>query len=179
MKNMVEFKDISNFSNIGDYLPILNAVLFVDVSGIYLSLNNVIKSKYLRLWYEKFGLLAVLADVLIIVLGIIATRFIYSFFFKSFSIIKFTLIAWILQMIHDILFYVYFSRIVPKGSNTMFDIFKEYAKEVGSSAIFGDSIMIISACFIASGLANYSANLNIILLMFTLYLMSYILNYTS
>ena len=44
MKNMVEFKDISNFSNIGDYLPILNAVLFVDVSGIYLSLNNVIKS---------------------------------------------------------------------------------------------------------------------------------------
>ena len=79
------FKDISNFSNVNDYLPILIGVLIVDMIGIILSFTGIIKSEYLKLWYIKYGTNAVIADVLIIVIGIIITRFLYnelSFFYR-------------------------------------------------------------------------------------------------
>ena len=50
------FKDISKFNNIGDYLPILSAILIVDIITIVLSYANIIQSKFLRLWYQKFFL---------------------------------------------------------------------------------------------------------------------------
>ena len=180
IKRLFSLKDISHFSNTTDYLAILNAVLFVDITGVYLTMNNIfIKSKYLQYWYETFGLLAVIADVLIIVIGIIITRFLYHSFFKTFSIWNFIFLALVIQIIHDILFYLFFSRLVPKGQNKMFDVFKNYAKEVGPLAILGDSTMMAASCLLASWYASYSVNINIINLIVTLYLMTYILNYTA
>jgi hypothetical protein len=169
------FKDISNFSNISDYLPILNAVLLVDIVGIIMSFMGIIKSVYLRNWYIKYKNNAVIADVLVIVIGIIITRFFYTLFFKNFHIFLFVLLALIIQITHDILFYVMFSS-VPQNKNKMLDFFKKYAREVKEWAIIGDSIMMISACLISSILANLSLNSNIILLLFLVYLLPYILN---
>jgi uncharacterized protein YacL len=147
------FKDISNFSNISDYLPILNAVLLVDVVGIIMSFTGIIKSLYLRKWYINYKNNAVIADVLVIVFGIIIARFFYTLFFKNFYIFLFVLLALIIQITHDILFYVMFSS-VPENKNKMLDFFKKYAREVKEWAIIGDSIMMISACLISSILAN-------------------------
>jgi hypothetical protein len=169
------FKNISNFSNISDYLPILNAVLLVDIVGIIMSFTGIIKSLYLRNWYIKYKNNAVIADVLVIVFGIIITRFFYTLFFKNFYIFLFVLLALIIQITHDILFYIMFSS-VPQNKNRMLDFFKKYAREVKEWGIIGDSIMIVSACFIASLLANFSLNSNIILLLFLVYLLPYILN---
>ena len=115
---------------------------------------------------------AVIADVLVIVIGIIITRFFYTMFFKKFNILYFVLLALVVQITHDILFYMLFSSV----SNEIFDFFKKYAKEVNEWAIIGDSIMIIFSCLLASLLANFSLNLNIILFIFLLYLLPYILN---
>ena len=82
------FKDITKFNNIEDYLPILTAIFIVELIGIILSYFNIIKSKFLKLWYQKFNLSAVLADVLVIFIGIIFVRAIYNYIFKTFSIIK-------------------------------------------------------------------------------------------
>jgi hypothetical protein len=169
------FKDISNFSNISDYLPILNAVLLVDIVGITMSFTGIIKSLYLRKWYIDYKNNAVIADVLVIVFGIIITRFFYTLFFKNFHIFLFVLLALIIQITHDILFYVMFSS-VPENKNKMMDFFKKYAREVKEWAIIGDSIMIVSACLLASLLANFSLNSNIILFLFLVYLIPYILN---
>ena len=165
------FKNISQFSNI-DYLPILNAVLIVDIIGIIMSFTGIIKSKYLQKWYMNYKNNAVIADVLVIVIGIIITRFFYTMFFKKFNILYFVLLALVVQITHDILFYMLFSSV----SNEIFDFFKKYAKEVNEWAIIGDSIMIIFSCLLASLLANFSLNLNIILFIFLLYLLPYILN---
>jgi hypothetical protein len=169
------FKDISNFSDVNDYLPILIAVLIVDMIGIILSFTGVLKSERLRTWYKKYGLNAVIADVLVIVLGIIITRFLYKFIFKKFNILYFVGLALIVQIIHDISFYLIFSS-VPPHVNSMLNFFKEYAKEIKHWAIIGDSIMIVTACFISSMLASFSLNTNIILLTFLLYLLPYVLN---
>ena len=166
------FKNIANFNNVNDYIPLFNAVLITDLFVILLLNTNVIKSHVLREWYDKYNLSAVIADVLIILIGLIIVRAIYYSVFNEFSIIKFAFLAVVVQMIHDILFYIFFTN-VPRGINQMLDTFKDYADEVSYKAILSDSGMMIMASFIASYLASQSANTNMIVMIASLYIMPY------
>jgi hypothetical protein len=168
------FNDISNFNNTSDYLPILNGILFVETFVIFFTLHNFLRSKTLSLWYRKFQLSAVLADVTIVFLVIILTRFLYHFFFSQFSLILFILLALVIQTIHDFLFYKFFT-LVPRGINGMLDVFKDYAKETRQYAILGDSTIIVCSSLFASHFSTYSVNTNIINLIFTLYFIPYLL----
>ena len=167
-------KNIADFNNINDYLPLFNSVLITDLFVIFLLNTRIIKSQVLRQWYSQYNLSAVIADVLIILIGLIITRAIYYYVFNSFSIVKFVILAVIVQIIHDILFYVFFSNI-PRGVNKMIDTFKDYAKDVAYKAILADSGMMIMSCLIASYLVNKNTNTNIIVLITFLYLLPYLL----
>ena len=167
-------KNIVNFSNTSDYLPLLNAVLITDLFVILLLNTSIIQSQVLRKWYSQYNLSAVVADVLIILIGLIITRAIYYYVFETFSLLKFTILAVIVQITHDILFYMFFSS-VPRGVNKMLDTFKDYANEVSYKAIFADSGMMIMSCILASYLANRTMNINIIVLISFLYLLPYLL----
>ena len=166
------FKDISHFENVADYLPILNSVLLVDLAGIQLLINGAISSKKLGKWYQTFQLNAVMADVLILVIGIVITRFIYPYLFNSFSLFSFVLLAMGIQIIHDFGFFAFFQWF-PSGKNGMMDLFKEYAKEIGIRAVISDNVMIAVSVVMASWLASFSINTNIVLLIFILYLFPY------
>jgi hypothetical protein len=168
------FKNIADFNKINDYLPLFNAVLITDLFVIFLLNTKVIKSKVLRQWYSQYNLSAVIADVLIILIGLIITRAIYYYVFDSFSIIKFIILAVIIQISHDILFYFLFNNI-PRGVSKMIDTFKDYGKEVSYKAILADSGMMIMSCLIASYLVNKNTNTNIIVLISFLYLLPYLL----
>jgi hypothetical protein len=168
------FKNIANFDNVNDYLPLLNAILITDLFVIVLLYSKIIKSPVLKQWYSQYNLSAVIAVVLIIFIVLIITRAIYYYIFVTFSIVKFTSLAVIVQVIHDILFYVFFINI-PRGINKMLDTFKDYANEVSYRAIFADSGMMIMSCLIASYLANATTNTNIIILILFLYLLQYLL----
>ena len=167
-------KNIADFNNISDYLPLFNSVLITDLFVILLLNTSVIKSTVLRKWYSQYNLSAVIADVLIILIGLIITRAIYYYVFDSFLIVKFIILAVIVQIAHDILFYVFFSSI-PRGVNKMIDTFKDYATDVSYKAILADSGMMIMSCLIASYLANKNTNTNIIVLISFLYLLPYLL----
>ena len=169
------FKDISKFNKISDYLPILNGSILADIIiilGLYYT--KLYPSKYLKKWYENYRLSAVVADVLILVIGKIIVRSIYDKIFKEFSILKFIFLILIIQIIHDILFYFLFTTI-PRGYNKMLDLFKDYAKEVSYGAIIGDSSMIIMSTLLSSIFANLNINQNIILNIFLVYLIPYII----
>jgi len=166
--------NIANFNNTNDYLPLFNAVLITDLFVIFLLNIGMIKSKVLRQWYSQYNLSAVIADVLIIFIVLIIVRAIYYYVFDSFSIIKFIILAVILQITHDILFYVFFSNI-PRGVNKMIDTFKDYASDVSYKAILADSGMMIMSCLVASYLVNKDTNTNIIVLVVFLYLLPYLL----
>jgi hypothetical protein len=168
------FKNIANFNNTSDYLPLLNGVLITDWFVIFLLNIGIIKSSVLRKWYIKYNLSAVIADVLIILIGLIITRSIYYYVFNTFSIFKFIFLAVIVQVIHDNLFYIFFQNI-PRGINKMLDTFKDYADEVSYKAILSDSGMMILASLISSYLANKSLNSNIIILIVFMYLLPYLL----
>uniref|UniRef100_A0A6C0KMB1 Uncharacterized protein n=1 Tax=viral metagenome TaxID=1070528 RepID=A0A6C0KMB1_9ZZZZ len=170
------FGDISNFNNVSDYLPILNGCLNADLFIILLSQHNFISSKYLKNWYKKFNLAAVIIDFLILVIGIIITRFFYKYFFQEFNIWKFIAIALCVQIIYDNLFYI-FVKNIPLGYNYMLDFFKEYAKELGYKAIIGDSFAMIISCLLSSYFKTFTINTNIIGLVLSLYFIPYAINY--
>ncbi len=168
------FTNISNFSNTKDYLPLLNGVLITDLFVILCLNMKYINSVVLKKWYGDYNLSAVIADVLIILIGLIIVRAIYYYIFDTFSIVNFVILAVIVQVIHDVLFYLFFKN-VPRGMNRMLDTFKDYANEMSYKAILADSGMMILASLIASYLAGKSLNINIITLILFLYLLPYFL----
>ena len=92
--------------------------------------------------------------------------------FKHFNLILFIILAVIIQLIHDLTFYKFFSSI-KKGKNKMLDVFKEYAKEMSYKILIADAEMIIATCIISSLLANFSISVNIFLFIVLFYLAQY------
>lgn len=176
MNNIEPLKSsIANFHQLGDYLPILNASIFADLLVIWIVYyTRFFNSKYLMKWYETYRLSAVIADVLILVIGLILARYIYSKFFSSFSLWKFLLVLLGIQIIHDVAFYGLF-MMIPRGVNSMMDLFKDYAGEVGAGAIGGDSFMILVTALTAYILQKQSLHTNVITLIILVYLIPYIL----
>lgn len=168
-------KDISQFNKLSDYVPILNGSIAADliVLGI-VYYTKYFNSSQLMKYYETYRLGAVIADVLILVIGLIIARFLYSYIFDSWNIFYFTGLVVVIQVIHDVLFYNFFKS-VPRGVNKFLDIFKDYAKEVSAGAILGDSFMIIIATLLSSYFAGFNMNSNIILLVVLTYLIPYVL----
>lgn len=157
-----------------NYLPILNAVLLTDILVIILLLSGFIRSNVLKEWYRNYNLSAVIADVLIIVIVIIAARWIYSYFFTSFSLWKFIIVAVAIQIIHDLTFYWIVTHI-PRGKSRIVDVFKNYGKESGFKSVLADSGMIIMSCLLAYYFSSLSLNANIIILIIHVYMVPYLI----
>lgn len=166
--------DISNFNRISDYVPILTAALVVDMAIMALTIAGGVNIRSLNQWYNKFGLAAVIADVLIIVIGVIISRFLYPYLFTKYSLALFLGLALVVQLVHDVLFGLTLTYIPSKKSD-MVDVFKDYAKESGLQILFADAIMVLSTIIIASYLATWSKNSNIIALIVAVYVLPYLL----
>ena len=166
--------DIHNFTTTSDYLPILNGAIITDLLVILLLIGGFIKSNVLKKWYRDLSLSAVIADVLIIVIGIIIARFLYPHIFSKYSLLKFIALAVLIQVIHDILFY-FFCTSIKRGKSRILDIFKDYGKEKGVGAIVADSLMMIVSILLASYLKGKGLNTNIIVLICGIYLVPYFL----
>jgi hypothetical protein len=167
-------KNISIFNDTSDYLPIISAALIVDMVILVRIVFGYINIKSLNNWYNTFGLLAVIADVLSIVIGIILARYLYPFIFKNYSLILFIVLTCIIQIIHDLLFAVLFNSI-PKNKSEILDVFKDYAKEVGFTILLADSLMMIATILLASYFASLKNNTVIIFFIISLYILPYLL----
>ena len=167
-------KNLSNFNHISDYLPIITAALIVDMFVIFRIVSGYIKINSLNQWYNKFGLAAVIADVLSIVIGIIVARYLYPFFFSEYSLLQFILLTCAVQITHDISFAAIFNSI-PRNSSARLDVFKDYAKEVGFKILLADAIMMIATILLGSYLATLTTNSIIIILIISLYILPYLL----
>lgn len=155
-------------------MPILIAALLVDMVVLVRVVFGSIHIKSLNNWYKQFGVLAVAADVLSIVIGIILARFLFPFFFKTYSLIPFLLLTCVVQLLHDVSFYFFFTS-VPRNFSAILDVFKDYAKEVGGLILLVDGLMMISTVLIATYLKSLSFNTNIIILIVSMYILPYLL----
>ena len=156
------------------YLENLNGVLFTDLFMIFALLFGWFESNSLVKWYRSFGLGAVLADVTIIMIGIIIAQIIYPFIFRTFSLHKFIGLALLVQITHDSLLALIINSF-PVGKSPIVDTFKEYIDESGAWILLADSFMIVLAILIMQFMKQYSRDVNIITLLILLYKLPYLL----
>ena len=119
---------------------LLTATAWVDFAVIVLSKFFPL-TKALGTWYADFGVAAVGADVLIIVLGIALAKLIFPGIYGSALI----LVAVGIQLVHDILFYLLVIQGVPAGQNRIIDLFKKYAAEGSWKILVADAAMVTAS----------------------------------
>lgn len=160
-----------------NYLEIINGALIIDmvvmISYIY-GYSLGIFTSVLSKWYQSFGLGAVLSDVTVIVLCVVISKFIYPYFFSKFNILNLIGLAVSIQIIHDFIF-GYIISTFDIGKSPILNIFKSYIKNGGYYIILVDSFMIISTILIMKYLEKFSKDINIFILILSLYILTYIL----
>lgn len=120
-------------------LPIAASVVWVDFFVILYSRFQSL-GKSLDLWYSEFGIVAVLSDCLVIVLGIM----IAMFFVPGASPLVLVGVSVLVQVVHDIAFYYGVVLPIPSGYNRMIDVFKKYSAENSWKILVADALMIAS-----------------------------------
>ena len=161
--------------SISDIVTLFFSVLSLDTFVLFLCRYADVGGKSLNAWYDRFGLVAVLSDVSIIMIGFLIACVVYPFLFSSYSLFTFLAVVVGVQAIHDILFYFFLIKPFPYGHNQLMDMFKAYAKENGAKIIVGDAgLMLGSAAFMSiyQKLSPFGASS---LATFTVYCLTYIL----
>jgi len=157
----------------------MSAAIIVDTIGLFLTRyapsKPVFGVKYLNEWYDKFGILAVAADVLSLMIGIGFARYIYtSAGFKG-SLFFFLLTVILFQLCHDLFFFLAVIAPMSRGQNEMIDVFKDYASENGGKILGADALLMISVALGSMILKGLSAHSNVMTLIITLYSLCFIL----
>ena len=170
--------DITNPEEIQDWWYILLAILIVDVVVIFLTkyLPDTL-GEPINLWYERFGLNAVISDVLIIAIGFFAARYTYTHFIPAsygFNLWYFLAFLVGIQLIHDLFFYFAIIKPIPQTHNRMIDVFKRYSKG-GIKILLSDAAMMIASALIAMYLKEAGPETYAGLSLFTVYTLPYIL----
>ena len=136
-------------------LALLNAALLTDLIVIALSFN-VLKTPSLTLWYKKFGIGAVIADVLILVIGVLIATFIYPYLFTEYNFLYFIGVVLMVQLTHDLIFGVLVNRY--QGDSPFINVFKQYIKDIGARILLIDALMILSTVLLQRVFAKSKHN---------------------
>jgi hypothetical protein len=172
-------KNISNYKDVSNLPYFLLAILIVDIVVLFLIRYTGLGGKSINAWYDKFGLQAVIADVFIILIGFVITQYIYTKLvmpYYGWNPILFICILVLVQIVHDLAFYYFVILPIPKGHNSMIDIYKLYAQENGSFIISADAMMMISSALVTFGLKYMPTYVNYIIAIIVIYITPYILN---
>lgn len=177
----MEIANIGNYRATEDWWFLLPSILLVDVVVIFLArFMPKVFGRPINDWYDEFGLAAVLSDVGIIAIGIAITRYIYSTFFmekEGWSILYFSALAVLIQLIHDVLFAKLIVEPIPKGHNSMIDVFKSYVT-AGPIILLADAGMVVASIGLAAFLKARDFHYTNSTFLVTAYALSYIL-YTN
>lgn len=131
----------------------------------------------INVWYDKFGLIAIMLDCLIVLIGFWITQWLYKRFIgDSFALWKFILIFLAVQITHDFLFYFIILQ-KSSGSNAIFDLMKTYGEKHGALTVLGDSLMVVLAILVSAGLlqSNVEFSTYLICILLSLYFIGYLL----
>lgn len=139
--------DISDYHDLGDWGFLLTAAIAVEAVVIAITrFFPAFSGKYLNLWYSRFRLTAVLQDIFSVLIGFGIARYVYTEYVYpnyDWNPMYFTGLAVLVQVVHDVLFYIGVVRQVPEGQNGMVDVFKKYAQDTGYKAVIGDSAIMV------------------------------------
>lgn len=168
--------NISEFKELGHIPYFLAATLLIEVVLIFLTryFPEKVGGDSLNEWYDRFGLEAVIADIFIIVIGLLLTQYLYSAYIAptyGWNPLLFVAVLVGVQLVHDLIFYHGVIKPIPQGHNDMMDLFKKYAAENGGLILLGDALLVIGsagATFALESMPPYAAAAITVLAMYTL-----------
>jgi hypothetical protein len=173
------WKDISDTYEISDWVYIGLAVLIVDIVVLFLiRYFPDYFGKAINVWYNRFKLSAVIADVFIILIGFGISRYIYTeYLYEKYdwNPAYFTGLTVGIQIVHDVLFYFGVIKPTEPGSNAMMDVFKEYAETGGAKVIAADSAMMVGSSVLSMVLKGVSSPVLMFIGLVSFYTVPYIL----
>ena len=149
---------------------ILSSVVWIDFLVIALS-KVYSMTESLNVWYKQFGIVAVISDCLVIVLGILIAQFLYP---KA-PATTLAIVSVIIQLIHDTLFYIGVILPIPKGHNRMIDLFKTYSSEGGYKILLADSAMIAGTVYLGDYLTQFDEKVVTFVGLLGVYALTYII----
>ena len=151
-----------------DILAVVVGAVVVDVLFLIMNYSNfVFVSDQLTRWYTEIGPAAMAMDIIIIALVTMAGIGIARATDPKTSLAKTAGLVVLLQIVHDVLFYLGFSA-APRGWY-IFDVFKAYAEEVSYHAIWSDSLMVLGTLGIAEWVSHMPKHSQITCLLTSLY----------
>lgn len=165
---------ITNYKINEGWLPIISAVFSLEI--IFIVIYSKI-SPILRKWYVEFGLLAVIADIFVIIIAFAIARYIYTLFVESKykSAIAFIITLLLVQIIHDLIYYFVIVKPWSKGTNSIIDYMKVYGEKGKLFPILGDSSMVISMSILAIILSKLPQHVSVVILFVSIYMIPYVL----
>ena len=155
------------------------AILLLDVIVLFVCRYYLPPAHPLNTWYDKYGILAVAADVASIAIGFAVARYLFNTFFRSSGLIGFLLLLVGFQALHDIFFYLFVILPIPRGVNGLMDIFKDYARVSGALIIPGDSGLMLGSAALFVLLSQLPIQGQVFAALVTVYTLPYILTTNS
>jgi len=139
--------DISDYHDLGDWGFLITAAIAIEAVVVAITrFFPAFSGKYLNLWYSRFRLTAIFQDILSVLIGFGIARYVYTEYVYpnyDWNPMYFTGVAVLVQVAHDVLFYMGVVRQVPEGQNGMVDVFKKYAQDTSYKAVIGDSAIMV------------------------------------
>ena len=172
---------LASFNSPSTWLAFATALFIVEAFLLTnFRLFPILWGDMINVWYDKFGLVAIMLDVLIVLIGFWITQQLYNYFYGTtikFSLIKFLLLFLCIQIIHDILFYFLLLKPSKPGSNAIFNLINSYGKKHGGLTILGDSLMVVLAVCMAWLLLTKDVSFStyMICILLSLYMIGYLL----
>jgi hypothetical protein len=169
---------LTNSNSIKDWFYIVPAAIFIDFVVVvltkYAGKDPYFKVDALNDWYDKFGIFAIISDVTSALIGIGASRYIYTALKLKTPLYLFV-ILFLFQLFHDLFFYQAIILPIPEGENKMIDVFKAYAKENGAKILVADYMILASTLIVAYYLSSIQSHYVVAGLIVTLYSFCYIM----
>lgn len=162
-----------------DWPLLIIAILLLDVIILFVCRYYLPPPHPLNIWYDKYGILSVAADVTSIAIGFAGARYLFNTFFSFSGLIGFLLILVGFQALHDIFFYLFVILPIPRGVNGLMDIFKDYARVSGALIIPGDSGLMLGSAALFVLLSQLPIQGQIFAALMTVYTLPYILTTNS
>jgi hypothetical protein len=150
-------------------LAIATATVWMDFLFVMLTKKVYVLNSMLTVWYDKYGLVAVLLDCLSLTLAIMLAFFTVP----GGSPLTVTAVVLLYQILHDILLYNFVILPLPAGENEIIDLFRTYVNRGGVGTLIGNSVLILSIMGLFYAIHKLPTEVQIFNLLLGIYAVTY------
>lgn len=149
-------------------------LLNLSTSALTAEFLTVVLTKYvftgtaIKEWYNKFQSVAIITDYSSIMIGVLLGKFL----FPKLPLIVSSIIV---QVVHDLLFYLLVIIPLPLGHNAVIDLMKKYANQLGFGVIAYDAGMMAATVLMYEQMSSLSKDFMVLWLLSVIYALTYII----